>query len=81
MSAPVIADLEHEIAELKDLKTPALQSKWRTVFGSEPPRMMRAGFLSRAIAYRMQEQVLGPLRPDTQKTGQVGAQPAQGRSP
>ena len=49
MSAPVIADLEHEIAELKDLKTPALQSKWRTVFGSEPPRKMRAGFLARAI--------------------------------
>ena len=81
MSAPVIVDLELAIAELANLKTPALQMKWRTVFSSEPPRKMRAGFLSRAIAYRMQEQVLGPLRPDTQKTGQVGAQPAQGRSP
>ena len=68
MSAPLIADLEREIAELQDLKTPALQIKWRTVFASEPPRKMRAGFLARAIAYRLQEQVLGTLRPDTQKT-------------
>lgn len=68
MSAPVIADLERAVAELQDLKTPALQMKWRTVFGSEPPRRMRAGFLARAIAYRLQKQVLGTLRPDTQKT-------------
>ena len=68
MSASVIVDLEREIVELANLKTPALQMKWRTVFGNEPPRKMRAGFLARAIAYRLQEQVLGTLRPDTQKT-------------
>lgn len=67
MSAHLITDLERAIAELADLKTPALQMKWRSVFGGEPPRKMRAGFLSRAIAYRVQEQVLGKLRPDTQK--------------
>ncbi|MHA6729706.1 DUF2924 domain-containing protein [Devosia sp. A369] len=61
------SELARELVALEALKTPTLQAKWRQVFSTEPPRKMRAGFLQRAIAYRLQEQVFGGLKSDTQR--------------
>jgi hypothetical protein len=68
MKALSPSDLERELDALQDLKTPALQVRWRAVFGNEPPRKMRAGFLQRAIAYHLQTQVFGGLSKSTQRT-------------
>jgi hypothetical protein len=67
MNYPYSAELDQELAALQDSTTPALQAKWRQVFGTEPPRKMRAGFLRLAIAYRLQEQAFGGLKPETDK--------------
>jgi hypothetical protein len=62
-----IHTLQQELAELEGLKTTELQVRWPEVFDTEPPRKMRAGFLQRAIAYRLQEQVYGGLKPETKR--------------
>lgn len=60
-------ELERELIALQSMKTPELQMKWRDVFKSDPPRKMRAGFLQRAIAYRLQELTFGGLKPKTKR--------------
>lgn len=66
-------ELEREMVALQELKTPALQAKWRQVFGIDPPRNMRAGFLRRAIAYRLQEQTFGGLKSEARRELQRSA--------
>jgi hypothetical protein len=49
-----------QIAELQHLPMPALQERWRSLMGSDPPRYNRS-FLIRRIAYRVQELAQGGL--------------------
>jgi hypothetical protein len=42
-----------------------LRERWREVLKTEPPPKMQSGFLRLAIAYRLQEQAFGGLKPDT----------------
>jgi hypothetical protein len=56
-----------ELAGLSSLGRQQLLDKWRTIYGTEPPYKIRNNFLIRAIAYRMQEQAMGGLKPVTRR--------------
>jgi hypothetical protein len=60
-------DLAREVRSLSTLGSKALKDKWRTLFGSEPPRQISRAFMLRAIAYRIQEKSLGGLKPATRR--------------
>ncbi|MGO9799925.1 MAG: DUF2924 domain-containing protein [Candidatus Binatus sp.] len=60
-------DLAREVGSLSTLGSKPLKDKWRTLFGTEPPRQISRSFMIRAIAYRMQEKSLGGLKPATRR--------------
>jgi hypothetical protein len=43
------------------------KERWRVLYGCEPPRRISRDLLVRALAYRIQEQVLGGLKPSTRR--------------
>lgn len=53
-----------QLAALKATPAPALKSRWRELFESEPPPYNRR-FLESRLAYRIQELAYGGLRPET----------------
>jgi hypothetical protein len=57
--------LAREIAVLLEATTTDLKDKWRALYGTEPPRRISRDLLTRALAYRIQEQALGGLKPST----------------
>jgi hypothetical protein len=59
--------LARELAGLSALDRNKLIEKWRSLYGTEPPSGSQNKFLLHAIAYRMQEQVLGGLKPATRR--------------
>ena len=67
MKRPSAETVEREIAALDGLDHAALQQRWRELYEVEPPFKIRAGFLRRAIAYRLQELVHGGLKPQTRR--------------
>jgi len=60
-------EVEGEILALESLDIAALQARWRELYGVPSPVKVRSGFLRRAIAYRLQELVLGGLKPATRR--------------
>ena len=56
-----------ELAALSDFDRIALIEKWRTLYDTEPPGRVGNNFLMHAIACRMQEQILGGLKPATRR--------------
>lgn len=60
-------DVEREIAALDGLDITALQDRWRDLYKVPSPFKVRAGFLRRAIAYRLQELVYGGLKSATRR--------------
>ena len=44
-----------------------LKQQWRTLYGSEPPHRVSRELLTRAVAYRIQEQARGGLKPSTRR--------------
>jgi hypothetical protein len=59
------ASLPSEIAALAEATTTDLKSRWRLLYGAEPPPRISRALLTRARAYRMQETALGGLKPST----------------
>jgi hypothetical protein len=59
--------IQEKIAALQTLDTPALRRLWGEAFGGPPPKPMRRDLLLRAIAYHVQEQAQGGLRPATRR--------------
>ena len=57
--------VEQQLAELPHLDREALQSRWETLFGHPAPTRVRRDLLRRVIAYRIQEQAYGGLKPGT----------------
>ena len=55
--------LRREIAGLVDLTIDELKERWRLIYHCAPPGRSSRKLLVSAIAYRMQEQVLGGLKP------------------
>jgi hypothetical protein len=51
--------------ELKDLEAQTddeLKDRWRSLYGTKPPQKIHHSLLIAAIAHRMQENALGPLK-------------------
>jgi len=59
--------IQKRIAELQTLDAPALRMLWGEAFGGPPPKRMRRDPLLRALAYHVQEQAQGGLRPATRR--------------
>jgi hypothetical protein len=60
-------NLASELANLPALDRRALIEQWRILFGTESPVGISNNLLIHAIAHRMQEQVLGGLKPATRR--------------
>jgi Protein of unknown function (DUF2924) len=65
--APAIRreSLASEIASLSKLGIDELREGWKSMFGKAPSRGISRSFLTRAIAYRLQEKAFGGLKPST----------------
>lgn len=67
MNADLKPKVEAEIAALADLGLDALKARWTELFGVAPPYRIRHDFLRRAIAYRIQCNAHGGLKPATRR--------------
>ena len=56
-----------EIASLPKLGVDELRERWKALYGKAPSREIGRSFLTRAIAYRIQERVYGGLKPSTRR--------------
>ncbi len=61
------AALAREIAALSEANPADLKGRWRALYGTEPPSRISRDLLMRALAYRIQEQALGGLKPSTRR--------------
>lgn len=59
--------LEDEIARLRDLDLQELRKRWKAHYGTPAPKTLRRDFLARAIAYQMQVEIFGGLKPATRR--------------
>jgi hypothetical protein len=59
--------LAAEIASLSKLGIDELRERWKAMYGKVPAREIGRSFLTRAIAYRLQERAYGGLRPSTRR--------------
>ena len=74
MKDPVLAQL----AALKGLPAPALKTKWRALFDTEPPPYNRR-FLESRLAYRIQELAYSGLKKETAERLRVLAKQYNGK--
>ena len=75
------AALGDEIEQLRKATPTGLKERWRTLYGSEPPGRISRDLLVRALAYRIQEQALGGLKPSTRRLLAKVAVEASARRP
>ena len=73
--------LPREIAALLDATSANLKERWRTLYGTEPPRRISRELLVRALAYRIQEKALGGLKPSVRRLLAKVAADASARRP
>jgi len=59
--------IPQRLAKLKSASFSQLRQQWRTLYGWEPPQRISRELLTRAVAYRIQEQVYGGLKPSTRR--------------
>jgi hypothetical protein len=59
--------IDDGIAELEALTSPQLRARWQQAFGRPAPKRASRDLLLRALAYRLQEQAEGCLRPATRR--------------
>jgi hypothetical protein len=70
-----------EIAGLESLDLNQLRARWRLLYEIEAPPHLSRDWLRRAVAYRIQENVLGGLKPPTRRLLERVAEGAPGRRP
>jgi Protein of unknown function (DUF2924) len=58
-----------------------LDARWKAVYGSDPPDRLRRHLLVQALAYRLQEQAFGGLKPATRRLMRSVAGDAAERRP
>jgi hypothetical protein len=68
--------LAQDLAQLPHFSGDRLDGEFRQLYGVEPPAWLRRSLLIRAIAYRLQEKVLGGLKPATRRLLSSAAQDA-----
>jgi hypothetical protein len=73
--------LTAELVQLEGLSLNELRARWRQLYEAAPPPRFSRDLLRRAVAYRMQEQVLGGLKPATRRLLQRIADEARARKP
>jgi hypothetical protein len=73
--------LSAEVALLESLDVSQLRARWEILYETEAPTRFSRDLLMRAVAYRMQERVLGGLRPATRRLFERVSQNARGRQP
>ena len=74
--------LAAEIAGLSKLGIDELRERWKSTYGKVPTRELGRSFLTRAIAYRLQERAYGGLKPSTRRLlVRFGEETASGSSP
>jgi DUF2924 family protein len=59
--------IPQRLASLKSASIAELKLQWRAYYGSNPPLRISRELLTRAVAYRIQEQVRGGLRTSTRR--------------
>lgn len=59
--------LAEELAGLPDMSLDHLKRRWRDLYETPPPSRLGRALMIRAIAYRLQEQAFGGLRPVTRR--------------
>jgi hypothetical protein len=59
--------ISQRLARLKSASITELKQQWRALYGSEAPHRISRELLTRAVAYRIQEQAYGGLKPSTQR--------------
>ena len=80
--APDRAALAEEIAGLSKAAIANLRERWKNLYGTQPPGGIGRSFLITAIAYRLQEQAFGGLKPSTRRLlARVAEEAAAGSSP
>jgi hypothetical protein len=65
--APDRGALTAEIAGLSKLGIDELRERWKAMYGKAPSGELGRSFLTRAIAYRLQEQAYGSITVRSQK--------------
>jgi hypothetical protein len=58
-----------------------LNARWKALYGSDPPDRLRRPLMIQALAYRLQEQALGGLKPATRRLLRSVAGDAETRRP
>ncbi|MEQ1801917.1 MAG: DUF2924 domain-containing protein [Gammaproteobacteria bacterium] len=75
MSGKATHPVHAEIDALQALSAPELRTHWATVFGRPAPRRVSRVVLIRAIAWELQAQVYGGLKPSVRRRLQTLAGP------
>jgi hypothetical protein len=70
-----------EIAGLESLDLNQLRARWKLLYETEAPPHLSRDLLRRAVAYRIQENVLGGLKPATRRLLERVAEDARARKP
>lgn len=70
-----------ELAGLIALPREKLKERWRALYGAAPPEKSSREFLRAAIAYRLQDQFFGGLKPEIRRLLERAAQDAGARKP
>ncbi|MEQ8371375.1 MAG: DUF2924 domain-containing protein [Alphaproteobacteria bacterium] len=74
--------LAKDLAALPDLPLDGLKQRWQDLYGSPPPSRLGRAIMTRAVAYRLQEQAFGGLRPVTRRRlARAADEIAAGRPP
>src|ERR1700731_2185273 len=73
--------LSAEIAGLESLDLNQLRSRWKLLYETDAPPHLSRDLLRRAVAYGMQENVLGGLKPATRRLLERIAEDARARKP
>jgi len=70
-----------EIDALQSETTLQLRGRWKTLYGTEPPPRASHDLLTRAVAYRLQERMLGGISASTRRLLERIADDAAARRP
>ena len=60
---PGIDALTAQLAALSGMDAPALRAQWRRLYRSHPPKKLSRALLELGVAWKVQEQALGGLKP------------------
>jgi hypothetical protein len=76
-----IRNLADELAALRGLDATTLRQRWRVLYRTEAPVRIGQALLLQAVAYRLQERVLGGLKSSTRRLLERAAEDKVDRRP